>query len=76
MTASGLRREVARSRWTHSQKKAVEGAVNMIRSRTGPGIPAVELIEMPTLLTTCFDEDGREYEITIKVPPKRAEAAA
>jgi hypothetical protein len=57
-------------------KKAVEGAVNMIRSHTGPRIPAVELIEMPNFRTTRFDEDAREYEITIKVPPKRVETAA
>ena len=56
-------------------KKAVEGAVNMIRSHIRPGISEVELIEMPILRTTRFDEDAREHEITIKGPPKRAEAA-
>jgi hypothetical protein len=47
----------------------------------GPGSPlrladAARIAEIPILRTTRFDEDARDYEITIKVPPKRAEAAA
>jgi len=48
----------------------------MIRSHIRPGRPELELIEMQILLTTRFDEHAPEYEITIKVPPKRAETAA
>ena len=35
---------------------------------------AARIAEIPILRTTRFDEDAREYEITIKVPPKRGEA--
>ena len=36
----------------------------------------VQFIEMLTVGASRFEEDAREYEIAIKVPPKRAEAAA
>jgi hypothetical protein len=51
------------------------------RDEVGPDTPlrladAARIAEIPILRTTRFDEDARDYEITIKVPPKRAEAAA
>jgi hypothetical protein len=55
-----------------SKKRMIENTVNLLAGMIF-NLPEIELVDLPSIHTTRFDEDRLEYEITIKV---RAKASA
>jgi hypothetical protein len=60
--------ELIRSK--RAKKRMIAHTVTLLASQAGFNLPEIELVELPELRVSRFDEEAQEWEIAIKVRSK------